>query len=184
MSTFGDDLLEAASSLLSRRTGQKGPLKSAYVRRSISTTYYAIFHFCLDEAALRLVGTGGELRQRRRLFIRTLSHSGLTAGFGKLKGATIDRSVEDLFRSPSDAPGPVAVPAFVQQIATAYLTAKAMREDADYNLSAPLSASDARKIRRRVHLALQAWTGANTQADRDAKHAVALLLSLKGRLRD
>jgi hypothetical protein len=184
MSTFSDDLLRAASRLYSRRKGQKGPLKSAYVRRSISTTYYALFHFCLDETALRLIGTSNDLRQRRRLFIRTMSHTGLTVAFGKLKGATVDRSVEDLFRLPGTAPGPIVAPGFVQQLAAAYLDAKAKREDADYNLNEPLSETDARQLRRRVRNAIQSWRGATTQPDRDTKHAVAILLSLKGKLRE
>ncbi len=184
MPTFSDDLLRAASRLYSRRKGQRGPLKSAYVRRSISTTYYAMFHFCLDEAALRLVGTSNDLRQRRQLFIRTLSHTGLTTAFGKLKGATIDKSIEDLFRTPGAAPGPIATPPFVQQLSTAYLDAKAKREDADYNLNEPLSETDARQLRRRVTSAIRAWQKAATQTDRDTKHAVAILLAVRGKLRD
>lgn len=184
MSTFSDDLLRAASRLYSRRKGQRGPLKSAYVRRSISTTYYAMFHFCLDEAALRLVGTSNDLRQRRRLFIRTLSHSGLTVAFGKLKGATIDRSVEDLFRTPGTASGPITTPPFVQQLASAYLDAKSKREDADYNLNEPLSETDARQLRRRVDRAIRAWEKATIQTDRDTKHVVAILLAAKGKLRE
>ncbi|GJE18100.1 hypothetical protein [Methylobacterium marchantiae] len=184
MSNFSDDLLRAAARLHARRTGQKGPLKSACVRRSISTSYYAIFHFSLDEAALRLIGTSNELRQRRRLFVRTLSHTGLTITYGKLKGATIEKSVEDLFRLPATAAGPISTPAFVQQLATAYLDAKAKREDADYNLSEPLSATDARQLHRRVRRAIRDWKSAASAADRDTKHAVALLLSLKGKLRD
>lgn len=184
MSTFSDDLLRAASRLYSRRKGQRGPLKSAYVRRSISTTYYAMFHFCLDETAIRLLGTSNDFRQRRRLFIRTLSHSGLTVAFGKLKNATIDRSIDDLFRTPGAAPGPITTPRFVQQIATAYLDAKAKREDADYNLNEPLSEVDARQLRRRVTSAIRDWENATTQTDRDTKHVVAILLTVKGRLRD
>lgn len=184
MSTFSDDLLRAASRLYYRRKNQRGPLKSAYVRRSISTTYYAIFHFCLDEAALRLVGTNNDLRQRRRLFIRTLSHSGLTVAFGKLKGTTIEKSVEDLFRTPGTPSGPIATPLFVQQLASAYLDAKAKREDADYDLNEPLSETDARQLRRRVVRAIRAWENATTQTDRDTKHVVAILLATKGKLRE
>ncbi|MDP4023394.1 hypothetical protein Q8W71_12215 [Methylobacterium sp. NEAU 140] len=183
MSTFSDDLLRASSRLLGRRKGQKGPLKGAYVRRSISTTYYALFHFLIDETAGRLVGSGNDLRQRRRLFIRTLSHAGLTTTFGKLKGATIDASVVDLFRLPSVAAGSVPTPPFLQQVATAYLDARAKREDADYNLSEPLSETDARQLRRRVTRAIGAWKAANTASDRDSKHALALLVSLRGQLR-
>lgn len=183
MSAFSDDLLRASSRLYSRRRGQKGPLKSAYARRSISTAYYALFHFLLDEASVRIVGSHHDLRHRRRMFIRTFSHTGLTTAFGKLKGATVDSSAVDLFRLPATAAGPVATPPFLRQIATAYLDAKAKREDADYNLNEPLTEIDARQLHRRVKRAIDAWKSANTQTDRDFKHAVAILLSLKGQLK-
>ncbi len=184
MSSFSDDLLRASTRLLARRKGQKGPLKSAYVRRSISTTYYAIFHFVLAETAVRIVGAGNDLSQRRRVFVRTLSHAGLSASFGKLKGLAIDKSVDDLFRLPSTPSGAVLTPFFVQQLAAAYLDARAKREDADYNLNQLLSETDARQLRRRVIRAVKAWDAANTRPDRDNKHAVAILISLKGKLRE
>lgn len=184
MSAFSRDLLRAASRLQTRRSGQKGPLKAAYVRRSISTVYYAVFHFILDETAVRLVGASSHLRQRRRIFIRTLSHSGLASTFAKLRGAKIDKTVEDIFRLPATPAGPVNTPQFVQVMATAFLDAKSKREDADYNLNEPVSETDLRQLRRRVIRAMTRWEQATSAADRDAKHAVAILVSLKGRLRD
>ncbi len=132
---------------------------------------------------MRLVGTSSDLRPMRRAYIRTFTHTGLTTAFGKLKGASLDPSIDILFRRPATPPGPIATPAFIRQIATAYLDAKAKREDADYNLNEPLSATDASQLHRRVRLAMQAWEQATTPADRDTKHALALLLSLKGQIR-
>ena len=183
MSRFSDDLLKVSAKLVARRQGQKGPLKDAYVRRSISTTYYAMFHFILDETANRIVGSGNDLRQRRRLFIRTLSHGGLTTAFGKLQGATIDASVVELFRLSRTLPGPIPTPHFLHEIAAAYVDAKAKRENADYDLNVPLSERDARRLGRRVTRAIRAWNAANTKADRDMKHATAILMSLKGQLK-
>ena len=182
MSSFSDDLLSASERLHARRSGQKGPLKSAYVRRSISTTYYALFHFILDEAAIRIVGAGNDLRQN--LFVRTLSHASLSTTFGKLKGDTIDRSVEDLFRPPGSSPGAIATSAFLQQLATAYLDARVKREDADYNLNEPLSETDALRLRRRVIRAIEGWQAATAPSDHDLKHAVAVLLFARGRLKE
>lgn len=184
MSDFVEDLLQAADHLCTRRKGQRGPIKTAFVRRSLSTSYYALFHFCLDEAASRLVGSGSALRQRRRLVLRTFSHGGLTTAFDKLKGAHIDRSVADLFQRPSTKPGPIATPDFVRALANTYVDARGKREDADYNLGEPFDKADARQLHNRVASAIRGWQAANTPADRDTKHAVALLLSLKGKLRD
>ncbi|WP_375429437.1 hypothetical protein [uncultured Sphingomonas sp.] len=58
-----------------------------------------------------------------------------------------------------------------------------MREDADYDLNAVLTEADARRLRLRVRRVIRAWRGARSPADRDAKHAVAALVLLKGALR-
>lgn len=183
MSDYAKDLLRVSSRLLARRSGQKGPIRNAYVRRSISTTYYAIFHFLIADAASKIVGAGGSLQRRRRVFVRTFSHAGLTAALGKMKGSNIDPSIADLFVSASAATRTAPTPPFIRLMATTYLDAKAKREDADYNLNKPLSAQDASHLRRTVIRAIRAWEGANSASDRDAKHAVAILISAKGQLR-
>jgi hypothetical protein len=66
MAAYDEELLEAARRLLVRRKGQRGKLPAARICRSISTSYYALFHFLIDEASLRVVGTGADLRIRRR----------------------------------------------------------------------------------------------------------------------
>lgn len=58
MAKYDQELLEAARQLIVRHAGQRGRLPSARVRRSISTSYYALFHFLLDETATRIAGSG------------------------------------------------------------------------------------------------------------------------------
>jgi len=98
MATYDQESLEAARRLYVRRAGQKGKLPSARVRRSISTTYYALFHFILDETATRVVGTHNDLRRRRRILMRVVTHRGAKITFDKVRGASIDSSVEDFLR--------------------------------------------------------------------------------------
>jgi hypothetical protein len=169
--------------LLGRRAGQKGKLASARIRRSLSTSYYALFHFLLDETSNRLLGTHHDLRQRRRIFARVLTHSGMRGTFDKIRGATIDGTIGDFLR-PSTVPvGPVRSPVFAQNMAKAFLDAQAKRNDADYDLNVPLSVSDARLLKARVEHAIAGWRSADSPSERDFKHALCMLLLLKGQLR-
>lgn len=183
MATYDAELLEAARRLLVRRDGQRGKLASARIRRSISTCYYALFHFLLEEAGIRVVGAHNDLRKRRRILARTISHKGAKATLDKVRGTRADPSVEDFLRPVGAAIGPVAPPVFVQNLAKAFADAQAKRHDADYDLNEMLSEQDAKRLRVRVERAIAAGRAANTVADRDFKHALCVLLVLKGQLR-
>lgn len=181
MASYDEELLTAARLLLGRQAGQRGRLPAARIRRSISTTYYALFHFILDEVGRRVVGTGNDLRVRRRLLARTLTHSGVRVALDKVKGQRVDASVAEFLRGGTVIP--FAAPPFMRNFALAFSDAHAKRQDADYNLNEPLSAADARLLRLRVRRVIRAWRAANTANDRDAKHALCVLILLKGQLR-
>jgi hypothetical protein len=183
MAKYPQELLSASRRLLVRRTGQRGKLPSARIRRSISTSYYALFHFLLEEAGKRLVGSHNDLRRRRHIFIRTLTHAGTKAALERVRGRNVDAIVEDFFRAPANAAGPVAVPLFVQNLARAFFDAQAKRHDADYDLNKQLSERDASRLNRRVFRVISAWQPANSPTERDFKHALCLLMALKGQLR-
>jgi len=183
MAKYHQELLRAARRLLVRRTGQRGKLPTARIRRSISTSYYALFHFLLEEAGNRLVGSHNDLRRRRHVFIRTFTHAGIKTALDKVRGRNVDAMVEDFFRPPGTAAGPVAAPVFVQNLARAFSDSQAKRHDADYDLNKQLSETDARLLRMRAARVIEAWQVANSSADRDFKHALCLLMTLKGQLR-
>jgi hypothetical protein len=183
MASYDDELLEAARGLLVRRTGQRGKLPSARIRRSISTSYYALFHFLLEEVGDRVVGTRNDLRRRRRILSRTVTHRGIKTTLDKMRGMQVEASFEDFLRSPGVATGPVGPPTFVRNLANAFADAQAKRHDADYDLNKPLSESDARLLRERTHLVIAGWRAANTPVDRDFKKALCILIVLKGQLR-
>ena len=85
MATYDQELLQAAHRLIRRRKGQRGKLAAARVRRIMSTSYYALFHFILDEAARTLIGTHNDLRPRRRTIARTFSHAGIKTALDKIR---------------------------------------------------------------------------------------------------
>ena len=182
MSSLYDDLLETAERLLDRRAGKPGRLPAAQVRRSVSTTYYAIFHFLALEATRRIVGSEATLRSRRQILARSLTHAGLRVALEKLSGQFIDSSVEEFLR-PSGIAGRVMPPAFAQIMARTFADAQTRRFDADYDLNATLSERDARLLLIRVRLAIRYWRVRNDPAERDFKHALAVLMLMKGQLR-
>src|SRR4051812_30892502 len=120
MPSYDDELLDAAYRLLSRRKGQRGRLPGARIRRSISTSYYALFHFLLEEVTTRTVGTGNNLRVRRRTLARTVTHAGLRTTLDKIRGAEINNSVRPYFQVGIYGP-PVAAPPFAQNLARAFI---------------------------------------------------------------
>ena len=183
MASYDNELLTAARRLLTRRAGQPGKLPSARIRRSISTSYYALFHFLLEEAGIRLLGSHNDLRRRRRILARTFTHAGMKVALDKVRGTNVHDSVEDFLRAAGAPAGSVPSPVFAQNIAKAFSDAQAKRHDADYDLNRPLSETDARFLRTRVKRAIAGWRAASTASDRDFKHALCMLMLLRGQLR-
>lgn len=183
MASYDAELLSASNRLLTRRRGRRGPLPGARIRRSISTTYYALFHFLLEEVGSRVIGTSNGLRRRRRILARTISHKGALTALGKVRGAHVEASVADFLRPAGHTAQRVATPSFVQDLAKAFSDAQAKRHDADYDMNKQLSETDARLLRSRVRRVIRAWRSARTPADRDTKHALCVLTLMKGQLR-
>ena len=160
MASYEREMLVAARILLVRSPNSRGRLPDARVRRSISTTYYALFHFLIEEAGKRLVGADNFLRSRRRILARNFTHSGLKTTFAKIRGQTIDQSVEGFLRGANAGPGRIAAPPFARSFASAFLDAHSKREDADYDRNEFLTAADADILIKRVEAAVQDWNAA------------------------
>jgi hypothetical protein len=137
----------------------------------------------LDELGRLIVGTQNSLRVRRRILARAVPHSGAKAALDKVRGSRIDASVEDFLRPFGAAAGPVIPPAFVRNLANAFADAQAKRHDADYDMNKALSEADARLLAGRVKSSIAGWRKATGDVDRDFKHALCVLMLLKGQLR-
>jgi cytochrome P450 len=183
MTASFDQQLLLAAKRLGRGKGRQGKLPGARIRRSISTSYYALFHFLIDEAGRRLLGANGNLLRRRRVFARVFTHRGMKTALDKVKGRTVEQSVEDFLRPPGVVSDTVAAPAFARNLADVFSDAQSKRHSADYDLNMPMSERDAKLLRTRVDRAIRNWRSANTVADRDFKHALCMLMLLKGRVR-
>jgi len=170
--------------LLARDAGQRGRLSRARVRRSVSTNYYALFHFLLDEIGQKVVGTHVNLLERRRILARTISHRGLRTTFDKVRGRAIEPSLANFLRPATAARGDsVAAPTFIRDIANAFIDAQDKRHEADYDLNESLSEADASVLLDLVRRSIKTWGEAASESDRDFKHALCVLILLRGQLR-
>jgi uncharacterized protein (UPF0332 family) len=183
MASYDSELIDTARMLLVRQTGQRGRLSAARLRRSISTSYYALFHFLLEQVALQLLGSTNDVRRRRHVFSRVLTHIGIKSALEKVRKANVDVSIADFMRSGILADGPVATPDFARKMASAFADAQAARHGADYDRNSLVIAENAVQILDRVKEAIDAWNAANSQSDRDFKKALCILVTLKGKLR-
>ena len=75
------------------------------------------------------------------------------------------------------------MPAFVQNLAKTFTDAQAKRHDADYDLNKSLIEVDARLLQARVGRVIAAWRSAKSNSERDFKHALCVIVLLKGKLR-
>lgn len=182
MASFDEELLVAAELLVRRTPGEKGKLPRARVRRSISTAYYALFHFILDEATIRIVGVKAADARRRRILARMFPHKGLLTTLNKIKTANAANDIAD-FLKPDNAVGAFAIPRFARDIAGAFADAQSKRHDADYDRNASLSEDDAKAVIARIRLAIAGWRAANLPSDKDFKHQLSILLLLQGQLK-
>jgi hypothetical protein len=149
----------------------------------MSTSYYALFHFILDEAARTLIGTHNDLRPRRRTIARTFSHAGIKTALDKIRGQLVDQSVADLLRPRGTATPQFPAPPFARNLATAFSDVQSKRLEADYDLNKTVTEADARLLITRVRRAVAAWRATVTTNDKDFKHALCLLMLLKGQIR-
>lgn len=86
------ELIETAWHLARHPT--KGKLKQAYVRRAISTAYYALFHALATLCANELVGVGKSKSSAWARTYRALEHGFAKAALIELARRTRDRNIE------------------------------------------------------------------------------------------
>jgi len=122
------DLLAQACDLARRQLRRP---KQASLRRSISASYYALFHFLGEEGTKLIVGTAHNRTELRQFAGRALLH-------GKMKNVCED------FTRPmpkSDLLKPfwpklhVAASADIKTVAKAFINLQELRHSADYDLS-------------------------------------------------
>lgn len=166
MSHHGDLLRQAR--MLAAHERQKP--KQATLRRAVSTAYYAVFHFLIDEAVRRMV-RGRDRATHRELLRRSFDHGEMV------------KSCRAFIRPPREQPlwlrnSGIAVSADVQLVAEAFDELQRARHEADYNLAARFDRTRTIDLVERAEEAIKAWGRARQGADADL--LLIALLARKG----
>jgi uncharacterized protein (UPF0332 family) len=171
MSRLSSDLLKQAKDLASQDPNRP---KDASIRRAISTAYYALFHFLLDEATEILVGATQADRALRHLLSRCFVHGRMDNACTKIVG---------LITQPKSS-SPVYAPfaGLIQNHANDLLVVARIfknlyehRHRADYDLGQRYTRAQALKSIADVGDAMRAWERIKN-ADRRVIQLVSVML--------
>lgn len=107
--------------------------RQANLRRAVSTTYYAVFHFLVDEACRAQFGTQHADQAYRHALGRAFAHTVMKESCRRFGAGTLKESV--IKGLPRDASGNYAIPNEIQNIAMLFTELQEMRHLADYDRS-------------------------------------------------
>ncbi len=141
--TEATDLLALAEHLALFEEDQT---KQASLRRSISTAYYALFHFLGEEVA-RLVPA--EPTALVMIFRRTLEHQTMKAACDRLVNGQAAALVRSLVQYPLEDD--------LQRVAEAFRSLQEARHTADYNVLYSWTRTEALSLIDRAREAMTAW---------------------------
>jgi len=145
-----DDLLDQAEHLAAREP--KKP-KQASLRRAVSATYYALFHFLVDEAVVGFTrGPGaGDLRNLLR---RAFDHGEMRNTSAAFSGGTLPPSLAAVLRGP--------IPVDLRRVARTFVQLQEARHEADYDLSRSFVREEVKRLIAETRAALQRWSTVRT----------------------
>lgn len=128
--TVYDDLISLAERIAKLDTGKP---KQANLRRAVSTAYYAVFHYLVDEACRAQIGTQNEQRGYRHALGRAFVHSVMKSACTSFGGGTLKDSV--VKGLPKDRNDTYPIPKAIQNVAATFAELQEKRHLADYDLS-------------------------------------------------
>ena len=134
MNQMCKDLLDQAEHLAS--WDEKGKPKQANLRRAVSATYYAIFHYLVQKACTAQLGTGNESEPYRRILARAFDHAQMKQACESIvtRGKLQNKLGQGFPLSP--------LPDEITYIAFTFVRLQEERNHADYNLMDPFHRSD------------------------------------------
>ena len=102
--------------------------KQASLPRSISASYYALFHFLTFRAARQIVGASKQLEELRQVYRRVFEH-----GTVRKACESFQSGVGALPNVVEDALTPASVPSSLQTVAEHFVKLHQERQEADYD---------------------------------------------------
>lgn len=124
------DLIDLARTLAG--IDQRKP-RQASLRRAVSTAYYAVFHYLVDEVFRVQIGTQNSQKEHRRALARAFVHTSMKDACSSFAGGTLKATI--IRKLPRDANGNYAIPVEIMDIAGTFVELQEKRHLADYDLS-------------------------------------------------
>jgi len=179
MARIGRDLVSQARMLAGYE--RRRP-RQATVRRAISTAYYGLFHFLIEESTALICGAGQEDQHLRQLASRAFVHVKMRSVCREFVKPN-PQDVHDLLQPFWSRLG-IANNHQVRLVAQTFIDLQDDRHTADYDPSVSFSRQDALNAALRADTAVNAWRQLKTANPQIARlFAIALILwpSLAGR---
>ena len=150
------DLLTQARHLARRES--KRP-RQASLRRSVSASYYAVFHMLIDEATRRMISGSGRADLRHCL-ARAYAHGNMKKVARQFAGGGV---------SPKLRPGLNGQPLQRElvAVAAAFVDLQQARQEADYNIARRFTRREVLNLADRAEQAMADWRGLRRTAQAD-----------------
>jgi hypothetical protein len=150
--------------------------KQASLRRAVSTAYYAMFHFLIDQSCRSLVGGRDEDRPIREMLSRAYAHDEMLAAAQAFRSGMqgLSPGIQRAIGSASPFPADLAT------LADLFKIAQEERHRADYDLSQTFVRSEVLWHVERIENALGSWNGIKTTR---AAHVFLISLAVHKRLK-
>jgi uncharacterized protein (UPF0332 family) len=152
MARIGSDLI-AQGGMLAQCEPRRP--KQATLRRAISTAYYGLFHFLIEESTAMLFGTGKGDEAFRQVAARAFIHGRMKSvctEFVKPNPQQVHSLIQPFWQKLGIANNPQA-----RLIAQTFIDLQDDRHIADYDLTVSFSRQDALNAIMRAEQALTAW---------------------------
>jgi hypothetical protein len=150
MPRYSSELL-AQAGILARREPRRP--KQASLRRSISASYYSLFHFLIEETTRLTIGAGHNRNALRQFAGRAFVHGKMKAVCDEFTKATPKSDALKPFWPALGIHGN----ADMGTIAENFIDLQEARHDADYNLSRHFTRQDAATASDKTQDAIDAW---------------------------
>ena len=146
-----NDLLALAKRLA--RLEPRRP-KQASLRRSISTAYYALFHYLIDQSCRTTMGAQHAQAPYRHVVGRSFMHADMKSACKSFaSGGALKRG------AAKGLPATFRIAPEIRKVAEVFVSLQQMRQVADYDLTARFSRFDALSAVRDVDVVIKRFSG-------------------------
>jgi hypothetical protein len=142
---LADDLLAQARDLATKDPRRP---RQANLRRAVSASYYALFHFLAEMASRQMMGGGREWTPYRQLIARAADHNAMKEVCKQFAAGALRPGLQ------KSLPTGFQVSLLLRQIGQTFVNAQELRHLADYDLGQRFSRSDTLGLHEKVRMAI------------------------------